>query len=300
MKAGRVQQWARTLSEAVVGVGALGYILGFLAWSIYALRNQLGFLRLSVPQYLVVGEMFGAILAGLVLLDYVMAKGLWKHYAHKPATRRFRTERLAMEALAKALALVALSFLLKWTSAIIPLVDSDAAFGTLNLVFIGSLAIAILLLGAGVLHHLSDNGKGKRVGKLRPREGGVVGVSAAWAITLFLTFPTAFLPAIPLEFGGAQPRLAHLDVDATQMAHETGLALVPASQWDSRNHTVRTVKVWVLFDGIDSLLVQPAALSANGTVLPRPDANLFGFAARHGETFHVSSSVVKAKIWLRA
>lgn len=276
----------RYVTEASIAIVAIGYTLGFLSWSVYALYQGLGFLRLTAQQYLVAGELLAFFLLVLLTPDQFLSRWVWRVFEKKPATWENRSLRVLAEVVVKGLAGYFGLGALFLVARVLPIVDSRAVFSLPTMV--GFIVGPPLLFLVGLMALLPSSTVKQKANGARDRLGRRGGLASFMSGTVFvalalLIFPSTLLPAMPQAFGGAEPRMAHLDLDASKLSPEMAERLLDNVTRDTllNRTTVRSVKVSILFDGPDSLLLRRA---------DEADAN--------APLFELSTSVVLAKVWL--
>lgn len=214
------------LRDGLLVVVGLLYILGYVAWSLHALVNNLGLLPALQAQYFVAG-----IVPAIVILMACAAVGYSVKLARK--LQEWVSGRPAVSAIL-ALSVVALP----WLSDRIPIVPrwiSSAVFYVAILVIIFTVYpprwSRRFILSFGTTY-------------------GLLGVILAMSVVY---------PAIPQDLGGVRPRCAFLDIFKGRVSKEMLRVLSPTGEeaTPSGADAVRTIRVDVFYSGGDSLLVKP-------------------------------------------
>jgi hypothetical protein len=288
-------EWLGNLRDGILVSVAIFYAAGYLVWAIYAWQNNLGLLPALEFQYFVAGVFPVAILAAAILGAKLLrrfvfeywskrvgseATGVWKLVriltlcvfggvfvvrALGPAgvalflvgflvLRTFVTPYEQLPAWRKGwrLALVFLfgAFLLylQWREdAITAAILGDRAQLMDDVLVIAFSISWFFLPPIPVLDWLT------RIYRSFYIYGAIIYLTVAG----FLLYQDRIYPNLPQEFGGVQPRCAHMDVSVAEISPETRQIILPAGKANGDSKTVRSVQVEVLFSKGDLLMVRP-------------------------------------------
>lgn len=315
---------------SLVSGGAL-YLLGYLAWCIYAVANHLSLLPALSSQYIMAGVILVSFLFGIAGLRLLRARLLlW-------LDPNVRWKRLARWAI-----LVALFF--QFT---LLLVLGRRGMEIDVIVFLATLLLVVPVPGwQADLEKLVMKIKIKRI---KDFLGPKVGLLSSWwrsyswewfwhyywvaptmglCVIGFGLVTTAFL-TLPQQFGGVRPRCAYLDIDKNMTSTTVHDIIIAKTEPDKSvakpiqtdknmnqpevrdviiapktviiaqdNRVERSVKLDVLFSGSDTIFVRPSPRDENS----KPSATADGKKGKDEETpsatvFEISRKIVQTITW---
>jgi hypothetical protein len=272
-----ISRWLRPfveLREGFLVVVACLYGLGYITWSIYAIKEGLGLLPLLSTQYILAGAVMGVFLVvawesttGLwksrarfhLWLGSTSTSDLWVAKSHGQRLSNLVASHKAMirQAMGGIMVVSFIATYLIWFE----LTEYEAA----NWFFM--LAFAI------VAFYTPGNWWGRFWGFL-----------FSLAIPLFsLVLAVKTFLFLPEQFGGPHSSCSYLDIDRTMISKELQGKLLPTGDGDKeKEKVVRTVALDVLFSGGDSIQVRPHAAEEAPT--------------HHSPIFAISSKLVTATV----
>lgn len=287
--------WTRNLSLLTLAVVPAMYVLGFLGWSIHAKQYGLGFLPLSLVQYLVPGAVMLAMMA-VSLASYYFLRVVFQPKIEKSAAEG----RFLRPALAHA-NLLGLSLMIGGSSifylrVIFPVFSFSAVeqpflfiLGLMLALYAGACLVFLLaiyymrVVDKSIKIHKRDQvASPSRPAESHPWKEGDAKIPAIITIisVAFLVFSLLMFPHLSSEFGGGEIRTATFDLDHREVSTATLARLWPDWNVTGQEDIVRTPKATVLFVNEDFVLVRPAT-----------EDN------RTGALFELSRSSVKTIIW---
>lgn len=250
------------------------YVLGFVAWSNYAVSQSLGFLPLGAPRYLLAGVLLGLLLGTALAVDLYMHRRVAARLSmpDRPGWKARLRRRAGTEGLrfgSKAIA----------ASAGLLVLSAAAWIGQLwvlePLVFyLQLLAFSVIIaFSESVLEwmlHRRDREDAPPPEENREGHGGPRGDAARstdadgpygrtgrstwetavfsvpmWTLVALSLFSLTVLPAVHPEFGGAMPRQALLDVDADAIPREMHIVLF--EDFANASGPTRSVPLTILY-----------------------------------------------------
>lgn len=246
------------------------YLFGFLAWSTHSMSMGLGPLPLSIPQYLAPGFVILAIMgvAGFVYLGFliVSAKRIPIYGRAEPAWVVMILRPL-FAGLSLTLVILLALLLPQPMHHLFDLGD----MGLVRIVVLGyGVLLGTFLLAVFISWYLHGAVATFREGGPRPPEDGrnrgqwqhhtilrETPSMAAIALVALVAFSFVLHPFMHPEYGGANDRLAMLDLDPDDFSTETLSRLWP--EWEPGSEAVvRTPSVRVMFSNSEVMLVRPA------------------------------------------
>lgn len=227
------------------------YMAGFIAWSLHALNNNLGFLPLHPAQYLAAGTVamgLTALVLGLHMIGILVINASVKKHRHLPVDVIIGPSAMTLA----GLFVVVLAPLL-------PLFSISRGEIIWRFLFMGLLhmmAYGLIRFTLPLAHQMTpqdhqEDKQGPPVSRDQHILSGLVVVFTVW-----LLFAHALLPSMSPEFGGAADRRARLDVDVEQFTPSAirNLGVADPVNATSGIHTTATLTVMYI-DG-DRLLVR--------------------------------------------
>ncbi len=262
----RAQEIGKHRDTLLVSIAAT-YGLGYLAWSIFAWRQNLGLLPALDFQYMVAGAgLVLFIVFGVAVVRASISAGHLLETALSGIAAKHDMGNLLIFVLG-VIALVLFIILSADAGKLlieigearrsgVELVRADLA---LTYAFMRIGFVAILLTGlATILADLLASPKavfratGRRV--LLTIFGGVAALLILATLAAYLL---VIYPGIPSEFGGLRPRCAFLDVDRALISNETYTTLFNDVSPVRTTDVVRSIRLTVYFANNQYLLVRP-------------------------------------------
>lgn len=294
----RIKRWGAQLKDvrdiALVGFGGV-YAFGYLARALHAWANNLGVLPGVELQYFVGGSLL-LVPPALVLAALY---GLWRlfqgiaSWEAKGPQRRHRIDSLLAWLLIAGVTI----FLVSGADSFARRVPAHGLISTIAMVMLFGVFSAVFLL-ATVRHDSPvpprrSSAKLHLVSRVLERIGvflsGVFVVNLGLVVILLLVLAmivgtAKVLPVLPQALGGAAPRCAQFDVDATGLTRELiGELFDPGAPPDASATTKRprrSRQVLVLYSGGDSVLFKLADDAREG-----------------GATYELKRSAIDAVLW---
>jgi len=232
----RLAAWAISrvglLKDAVVAVGGFVYLLGYLVWSYYAWRYDIGPVPALQGQYFVAGIAVCIVFGAAGCLAYLIIRAAdvsWPRYldSRTPAVRRL------LFGLAIAILLLAV---------VVVLVAVNARFVA---TMIAVTLLPFVLSALRATSHLSRK-------LIRVALIGYIGSMTMFAV---LQLIEQWYPLWPQELGGGKPRFAYVTIYKSAVGNGGLAYLVSDQRRDS--DVVQTRPLFVLVRTNDYLIVSP-------------------------------------------
>lgn len=228
----------------LIGGGVL-YILGYIVWSLNALRNNMGLLPALDSQYFLAG-IVPAIILWLLIVGIRSVKRFieklpewfstnkkeWKVTLHRVFICFFITSFM-----------VFLASLTDWYGKTFPFTWRYVIPISLTITMITSYFVAAKWFTSRFVRFV-----------------GIINFT--YYLVLFCYVGLSFYvsvvyPKLPQELGGVHPRRGYLDILRAQVSNETLRDLVSDETFKSNKQVVRSIEVEVLFSGSNFILLRP-------------------------------------------
>lgn len=263
----------RLLRDGGIGLLAVVYGLGFLAWSLHAINQGLGFLPLTVPHYISAGALVFVLVAGATGFQLVtdnVGHQILRRSRPAPGFRWFAAG-AAVQASSKMVATVAVLWLALTASTSMRVFQLDES----PILLFAALLSFTFGAAEGLILGLALGADAASASRPRTTLGGMLGPNALkhsevrrtprWvlsvgtsAMLLLVVSGSQLLPGTQPEFGGARPRTAVMEVDSGAFGPQTRQLLFQGGQnGTSDNDTAWTVPVLVYYYDEASFLVRP-------------------------------------------
>lgn len=251
------------LSQVLVLVTGIFYVVGFIAWCTHAYLNGLGMLPVVNPQYVVTG--LAPFMVGLSAFLFFS----WLLKVRSRTEAALRGGALSREQIQKRLTTCCVFAVVVSAGTIylfyLALNQRGALVSTFLLAIAAVTVFTLAIAFAGALAPRPEVAAFKVQHKrhmLFWRQAQVLG---SGALALLTTTPLFIQGAswLPQEFGGARPRRAYIDVKVTDLSPETKRRILPADVFESEG-PARTRLVEVLFVSERTLLIRPAGTAPTG------------------------------------
>jgi hypothetical protein len=221
------------------------YALGYVFWSLYALIYRAGFPPPFELQYLITGIPLSFVLVVLVVLHDELQRFAqrWPKWMGADAAGwRQRVRR--------ALLVVSNVYIIAFPVAVVWWLVVHRG-RTIRPIGAGLIVVFVVLM-------LLRPPTGGRTGAFFSSVSrlGFEGVLPPLLVSAGILAGMAGMMVLPQELGGALPRCARLDIDATRLSRETYRELVPTNAPARNGPIVRTIQLQILFAAGDLLLVR--------------------------------------------
>ena len=249
------------LRDGVITAASVLYLLGYLAWSFYAWKNNLGLLPVIQTHYFMAGvapALFAVccwlVFRCLKLLTDFTIKISTKRYAKATDINRKKFLRISTR-------INVFSFVFCFAAIIVHL-----TLGMSNSLKLLLLTFSILIpIFAGAVYTAAIFSKS--LGRVDTRRHDY-SLIAYHCVTIFLlgsfVYIVALYPSLPQELGGMRSRIAYLDLERAKVSEETREAMMPnfarrlpTDPDKDKNPVVRTLLLDVLYESNDLMLVRP-------------------------------------------
>jgi hypothetical protein len=282
---------ARTVRDLAWFAPPWLYVAGFVVWAVYTRANGLGYIALSIPQYIAAGVGFSAFLAALLAGDWMGIKSFQNLDAASKRPNWLREENVRRRFLARILLQAVFVSLLTFlwalfTILLLALTSSlwVAVGAALVAWFLGHVVYLVTVIatryddqGADGDYEDSSDVPEAPISHDNQRATWLLH-GAMMAIPAIVIYAIVVLPLVGSSFGGADERTGWLDIHADLVAPATVQALTNSS--DPANGTVRTELLIVFHMDEDLWLVR-----------------LHEEGRSAGRLFELDAAVVAAVVW---
>jgi hypothetical protein len=221
------------LRDGLLLLAGVLYLLGYLSWTVYALKTGIGLVPVLDSQYFAAG-VFPAAIVLLFILSVRLLRALQKWLTRPlPAKRAFLSKVLASCGFALIFVYGAFSIFLKseWLSWLM--------FGCVFLIVLAA------FFGRGAEHRFLQ-----LAGLWLIRVYSILG--AFWLLAVYVD---RLFPSMSSEFGGPKPRCIQLDMEVSQLSPESYAQLLGSSTSTANPSVARSVPLYLIFDGTEYLLL---------------------------------------------